>query len=76
MLAPRQRVVLAFIRSSVAERGYPPSVREIAAHLGAKSENAANDHLRALERKGYITRAPVVARGIRVTDAGVAALDA
>lgn len=75
MLAPRQRVVLAYIRSSVEERGYPPTVREIAAYLGAKSENGASDHLRALEKKGYLTRAEKVARGIRITPEGAAALD-
>ncbi|HWT14197.1 MAG TPA: transcriptional repressor LexA [Patescibacteria group bacterium] len=64
-LSPRQKDVLELIERSIAERGYPPTRPEISAALGATSPNAAEQHLRALERKGYIAILPV-ARGIRV----------
>jgi repressor LexA len=64
-LSPRQKDVLDLIERSIAERGYPPTRPEISAALGATSPNAAEQHLRALERKGYIAILPV-ARGIKV----------
>lgn len=64
-LSPRQKDVLELIAKSIAERGYPPTRPEISAALGATSPNAAEQHLRALERKGYIEILPL-ARGIRV----------
>lgn len=64
-LSERQKDVLAMIRASIAERGYPPTRSEISAALGASSPNAAEQHLRALARKGYIEVLPI-ARGIRV----------
>lgn len=64
-LSPRQKDVLDLIERSIAERGYPPTRPEISAALGASSPNAAEQHLRALERKGYIAILPV-ARGIKV----------
>lgn len=64
-LSPRQKDVLALIERSIAEHGYPPTRSEISAALGATSPNAAEQHLRALERKGYIEILPL-ARGIRV----------
>ncbi|HQW81432.1 MAG TPA: transcriptional repressor LexA [Pseudomonadota bacterium] len=64
-MSPRQKDVLDLIVRSIAERGYPPTRPEISAALGASSPNAAEQHLRALERKGYIEILPV-ARGIRV----------
>jgi repressor LexA len=64
-LSPRQKDVLALIERSIAEHGYPPTRSEISAALGATSPNAAEQHLRALARKGYIEVLPI-ARGIRV----------
>lgn len=55
-LTPRQEEVLDVIRRSIAERGFPPTLRELGAELGFTSTNAAHDHLCALERKGYIRR--------------------
>lgn len=55
-LTDRQRQVLEFIRRTITERGTPPTVREIGLHVGLKSTNAVNDHLRALERKGFLKR--------------------
>ena len=55
-LTKRQEQTLSFIRRSIEERGYPPTLREIGEHMGIKSTNGVNDHLRALERKGYLRR--------------------
>ena len=65
-LTHRQRTVLRFIAERIAEYGRPPTVREIAEAMGTVSNNAIQDHLRALERKGCITREPKLARSIRV----------
>ena len=65
-LTARQRAVLATIRAYIREHGYPPAVREIAAAFGFQSAQGVIDHLRALERKGYIARDRYVARGIRI----------
>jgi repressor LexA len=54
-LTPRQRQVLNYIQGFLAEQGYPPTVREIAGHFGI-DYRAALDHLRALEKKGSLTR--------------------
>lgn len=66
-LTERQRAVLDFIQSSITERGYPPTLREIGNHLGIRSTNGVNDHLRALERKGYLTREDMKSRTLRLT---------
>ena len=70
-LTERQQQVLEYIRSSIAHRGYPPTLREIGAHMGIRSTNGVNDHLRALERKGYLTREDMKSRALRPRDAGV-----
>lgn len=64
-LTDRQRAVLDFIVESIQDRGYPPTLREIGNHLGIKSTNGVNDHLRALERKGYLTREDMKSRTLR-----------
>ncbi len=56
-LTLRQRQLLEVIAGYARQRGYPPTVREMAAELGVSSPNGINDHLRALEQKGYIARA-------------------
>lgn len=66
-LTERQRAVLEFIHSSIEERGYPPTLREIGQQLGIRSTNGVNDHLRALQRKGYLTREDMKSRTLRVT---------
>src|SRR3989304_8624830 len=63
-LTSRQRQVLNFIQSFAAEHAYPPTVREIAGHFGI-DYRAAIDHLRALEKKGSLTRSSK-SRGIQV----------
>ena len=65
-LTDRQRAVLDFIHVSIMDRGYPPTLREIGNHLGIRSTNGVNDHLRALERKGYLTREDMKSRTLRL----------
>ena len=66
-LTQRQQMVLDFIRLSIVDRGYPPTLREIGARMGIRSTNGVNDHLRALERKGYLTREDMKSRALRPT---------
>jgi len=73
-LTTRQQMVLDFIRQSIADRGYPPTLREIGARMGIRSTNGVNDHLRALERKGYLTREDMKSRALRPTGLAAAAL--
>jgi len=65
-LTPRQQQILDLIIASVQEQGYPPTRAEIAARLGFRSANAAEDHLQALARKGVIELSPGASRGIRI----------
>ena len=67
-LTERQEEGLRFIRHSIRDRGYPPTLRENGAHMGSKSTNGVNDHLRALERKGYLTREDMKSRALRPRD--------
>jgi repressor LexA len=67
-LTPRQAEVLGFIRDCVEDSGLPPTRAEIAAKLGFRSANAAEAHLRALQRKGAIELLPGASRGIRIKD--------
>lgn len=68
-LTARQSEILALIQEAIAQTGFPPTRAEIAQTLGFKSANAAEDHLRALEKKGFITLTPGASRGIRLTQA-------
>jgi len=67
-LTERQQMVLSYIRSSIEERGYPPTIREIGSHMGIRSTNGVNDHLKALERKGYLIRDELKSRALRPAD--------
>ena len=67
-LTLRQQQVLDFIRESISARGYPPTIREIGANMGIRSTNGVNDHLQALERKGYLAREDLKSRAIRPTE--------
>ncbi len=71
-LTPRQRDILELIRRYVSETGYPPTRSEIARQLGFRSPNAAEQHLRALERKGAIEIRRGASRGIRLLDDDIA----
>ena len=65
-LTRRQEDVLNVIRSHISEQGIPPTRAEIATYLGFRSVNAAEDHLRALARKGVIQLTAGTSRGIQL----------
>ncbi|MFZ3206480.1 MAG: transcriptional repressor LexA [Pseudomonas sp.] len=65
-LTSRQAEILAFIKHCLDDNGYPPTRAEIAQALGFKSPNAAEEHLKALARKGAIEMTPGASRGIRI----------
>ena len=65
-LTPRQAEILDFIKRCLEDNGYPPTRAEIAQELGFKSPNAAEEHLKALARKGAIEMTPGASRGIRI----------
>jgi repressor LexA len=67
-LTPRQKQILEMIQEFIAETGMPPTRAEIAAELGFKSANAAEEHLRALQRKGVLELLPGASRGIQLKD--------
>jgi repressor LexA len=69
-LTPQQRRVLDAIRTSVQRRGYPPTVREIAAEVGLGSPSSVAHHLKTLEQLGVIRRDPRNPRAIEVLDCG------
>ena len=66
-LTARQQQILDFIREFMEAEGFPPTRAEIARALGFRSVNAAEDHLKALVRKGAISVLPGTSRGIRLT---------
>ncbi|CAE6926620.1 MULTISPECIES: transcriptional repressor LexA [Pseudomonas] len=65
-LTPRQSEILEFIKRCIEDNGFPPTRAEIAQALGFKSPNAAEEHLKALARKGAIEMTPGASRGIRI----------
>lgn len=67
-LTPRQRQILQLVQKAMHETGMPPTRAEIAKTLKFRSVNAAEEHLRALERKGVIELLPGMSRGIRLKD--------
>ncbi|HUH39460.1 MAG TPA: repressor LexA, partial [Castellaniella sp.] len=67
-LTARQSQILALIRQAIATTGRPPTRAEIAGELGFRSANAAEDHLRALARKGMIRITAGTSRGIQLVD--------
>ena len=67
-LTPRQRQILLLVQKAMHETGMPPTRAEIAKMLKFRSVNAAEEHLRALERKGVIELLPGMSRGIRLKD--------
>ncbi len=67
-LTARQSQVLDLIRRHILDTGYPPTRADIAAELGFKSPNAAEEHLKALARKGAIEMIPGTSRGIRLPE--------
>lgn len=67
-LTPRQSEVLELIRLTIEVTGMPPTRAEIAEKLGFRSPNAAEEHLKALARKGHIEMLPGTSRGIRIVN--------
>lgn len=72
-LTKRQEAILQFIIKCIKDNGMPPTIAEIGAKFNISSTNGVNDHLLALERKGYIERSSK-ARSIHVTDQAAAGL--
>ena len=69
-LTARQREVLDFVRHFMTRVGYPPTVREIGSHFGFVPRSVF-DHLKALERKGYLRRDPAKSRSLQLLDASL-----
>src|SRR5438046_9341075 len=69
-LTERQEKILAYIKRSIVEQGYPPTIREIGEHFGIRSTNGVNDHRKALERKGYLLRGELKSRARSVIEGG------
>lgn len=67
-LTPRQQQVFDLIKENISETGMPPTRAEIATFFGFKSANAAEEHLKALAKKGYIEMLPGTSRGIRLAE--------
>ena len=67
-LTARQEEVLSLIRNHLEETGYPPTRADIARHLGFKSANSAEEHLKALAKKGAIEIIPGTSRGIKLAN--------
>ena len=66
-LTERQRLVVTFIEGHIRQHGFPPTIREIGHHLGIKSTNGVNDHLNALQKKGFLTREEGKSRTLQLT---------
>jgi repressor LexA len=66
-LTDRQREILSFIVKETESRGFPPTIREIGEEMDIRSTNGVNDHLKALERKGYLTRGEQQSRSLVAT---------
>ena len=65
-LTKRQAEMLAYIREYLSEEGVAPTVRELANRFGLRATNAVADHLRALERKGYLRREDMKSRALKL----------
>lgn len=66
-LTPKQRDILTFINDSTTKVGFPPTIRSLGEHFGIRSTNGVNDHLNALQRKGYLDRYANTSRGMALT---------
>jgi repressor LexA len=63
-LTQRQLIVLGFIAQHIETKRFPPTIREIGLAVGIRSTNGVNDHLKALERKGYLSRSEMKSRAL------------
>src|SRR5512134_254910 len=75
-LTDRQLEVLRYIARQIEDAGYPPTIREIGEALDIRSTNGVNDHLKALEKKGFLARDPVKSRALIPTPAAKEVLGA
>jgi len=73
-LTERQRAILQFVTEHIAAERFPPTIREIGLAMGIRSTNGVNDHLKALERKGYLARGEMKSRALVPTSEGLRAL--
>lgn len=74
-ISTRQREILDYIRDMVADRGYPPSVREIGEAVGLSSPSTVHSHLSTLEAAGHLRRDPTKPRAIEILDDPVTRTD-
>lgn len=65
-LTPKQQAVLDFLVAHIQGKGFPPTRAEISEQFEFRSQNSAEEHLRRLEEKGWISMSPGVSRGIKV----------
>ncbi|MDX2471103.1 MAG: transcriptional repressor LexA [SAR324 cluster bacterium] len=65
-LTKKQEKILLFIKEFIVDSGYPPSVRDIAAHFNLASAGGVHKHLKNLEEKGFIAQDPNISRSIRI----------
>ncbi len=65
-LSKQQIKVLECIKSFIKENGYPPTLWDISLEMEFNSANAAHDHVKCLEKKGWISRKPRIARSIKI----------
>ncbi len=65
-LSPTQERVLAFLKKYLGEKGFPPTLREIASHFGLKGPRAPQKTLTILERKGYVRKIPGGSRAVEI----------
>ncbi|WP_305784326.1 transcriptional repressor LexA [Symbioplanes lichenis] len=71
-LTPQQQRILAVVAASIRERGYPPTMREIAARVGLRSPSTVAHHLQVLEQHGLLRRAAGSPRAVELRDAAPA----
>ena len=69
-LTDRQEEILEYIQRYIQTQGYPPTIREIGTAFGIRSTNGVNDHLKALEKKGFLSRDTLKSRAMRPIGAG------
>ena len=67
-ITDKQREILAFMKSEILEKGYPPAVREICKAVNLKSTSSVHSHLETLEKNGFIRRDPTKPRAIEILE--------
>jgi len=67
-ISEKQKEILEFMKETILEKGYPPTVREICEKVNLKSTSSVHSHLETLEKNGYIRRDPTKPRAIEICD--------